>query len=90
MRTVFFGHVADSNLHLAVNMADQAMPVHAIDEVVYGAIGEWEGSISAEHGIGTTKRAFLHHSRTGEEIALMRLLKATLDPNGILNPGKVL
>jgi FAD/FMN-containing dehydrogenase len=90
MRTVFFGHVADSNLHLAVNMADQAMPVHAIDEVVYGAIGEWGGSISAEHGIGTTKRAFLHHSRTGEEIALMRLLKATLDPNGILNPGKVL
>jgi FAD/FMN-containing dehydrogenase len=90
LRAVFWGHVADSNLHLAVHTVEQPMPVQAIDEIVYSAIGEWGGSISAEHGIGTIKRAFLHHSRTPAEIALMRLLKATLDPKGILNPGKVL
>ena len=48
------------------------------------------GSVSAEHGIGLLKRDWLGHSRTPEEIALMRQLKAVLDPNGILNPGKVL
>ncbi len=90
IRTLFFGHVADSNLHLSVRMDQQPMPEHAIDEVIYGAIGEWGGSVSAEHGIGTAKRAFLHFSRTPQEIALMRLLKATLDPRGILNPGKVI
>jgi FAD/FMN-containing dehydrogenase len=90
VQTVFFGHVADSNLHLSVRLDQDPLPVHAIDEVVYGAIGEWGGSISAEHGIGTVKRDFLHHSRTPEELALMRLLKTTLDPKGILNPGKVI
>ncbi|MDB5662682.1 MAG: D-2-hydroxyglutarate dehydrogenase [Sphingomonas bacterium] len=90
VRTVFFGHVADSNLHLSVRLDMDPMPVHAIDDLVYSAIGEWGGSISAEHGIGTVKREFLHHSRTAEELALMRLLKTTLDPNGILNPGKVI
>jgi FAD/FMN-containing dehydrogenase len=89
-RAVFFGHVADSNLHLSVRPVEDPMPVHEMDEVVYSAIGEWGGSISAEHGIGTVKRDFLHHSRTAEELALMRLLKRTLDPNGILNPGKVI
>ena len=47
------------------------------------------GSISAEHGIGLEKKPYLPISRTPEEIALMRLLKRTLDPLGILNPGKV-
>jgi FAD/FMN-containing dehydrogenase len=87
---VFFGHVADSNLHLSVRTDDDPMPVHAIESFVYAMIGEWGGSISAEHGIGTVKREFLHHSRTAEELALMRLLKSTLDPNDILNPGKVI
>jgi len=87
---VFFGHVADSNLHLSVRTDDDPMPVHAIESFVYAMIGEWGGSISAEHGIGTVKREFLHHSRTPEELALMRLLKSTLDPNNILNPGKVI
>ena len=51
---------------------------------------DWLGSISAEHGIGTLKRAHLHCSRSAEELALMRTLKRALDPLGILNPGKVL
>ncbi len=44
-------------------------PEHEMDEIVYAAIGEWGGSISAEHGIGTVKREFLHFSRTPAEIA---------------------
>jgi FAD/FMN-containing dehydrogenase len=90
IETVFFGHVADSNLHFSIHLDEQPMPEHEIDQLVYGAIGAWGGSISAEHGIGTVKRAFLHHSRTAEEIALMHRLKAALDPRGILNPGKVI
>ncbi len=90
MRTVFFGHVADSNLHLSVKLDQDPMPEHDIDELVYSAVGERKGSISAEHGIGMIKRPFLHYSRTPEELALMRAIKAALDPKNILNPGKVI
>ena len=50
----------------------------------------WGGSISAEHGIGTMKKPYLGYSRTPAEIDVMRRIKAALDPNGIINPGKVL
>ncbi len=90
VRTVFFGHVADSNLHLSVKSDGDPRLEHAIDAEVYKAVGDWGGSISAEHGIGVHKRPFLHYSRTPEEVALMRQLKAALDPKGILNPGKVI
>jgi FAD/FMN-containing dehydrogenase len=85
-----FGHLADSNLHLSVRLPRDVVPVHEIEETVYTAVGEWGGSISAEHGIGQLKRDFLHFSRTEEELALMRLLKRSMDPKGILNPGKVI
>jgi FAD/FMN-containing dehydrogenase len=90
LRTVFFGHVADSNLHLSVKSDGDPAHEHEIDAEVYKAVGDWGGSISAEHGIGSHKRPFLHYSRTPEEIALMRTLKAALDPKGIINPGKVI
>ncbi len=89
-KTLFFGHLADSNLHLSVRIPRDPMPEKAVEEVVYAAVGEWGGSITAEHGIGSHKIDFLHHSRTPEEIALMRTLKKALDPNNILNPGKVI
>ena len=50
---------------------------------------QYQGSISAEHGIGLIKRGYLAYSRTPEEIQLMRTLKQALDPRGILNPGKI-
>jgi FAD/FMN-containing dehydrogenase len=68
---------------------DEPLPVHAIDEVVYGCVRERHGSISAEHGIGLLKKAFLDYTRTPEEVGLMKRLKIAMDPNGILNPGKV-
>lgn len=87
----FFGHVGDSNLHVAVALPGGAGDIdHAVDEIAYGLVRDLGGSISAEHGIGTLKRAWLGHSRSLVEIATMRLIKASLDRKGILNPGKVL
>jgi FAD/FMN-containing dehydrogenase len=87
----FFGHMGDSNLHIAVSVgASDEATLHAVDEITYGVVRDFQGSISAEHGIGLLKRDFLHYSRSPEELALMRAIKRTLDPNGILNPGKVL
>ncbi|MFM8745758.1 MAG: FAD-binding oxidoreductase [Aestuariivirga sp.] len=87
----FYGHVGDSNVHICVS-ADYGPgeSMHDVDEIVYRVLGGYQGSISAEHGIGTLKRPYLHLSRTPEELALMRRLKHALDPRGILNPGKVI
>jgi FAD/FMN-containing dehydrogenase len=60
-----------------------------MDEVIYGLVREFGGTVSAEHGIGTVKKRWLGHARSPEEIALMKTLKAALDPAGLLNPGKV-
>ena len=86
-----FGHLGDGNLHLIVRLAE-ATPAgrRAVEEVVYGPLQKVGGSISAEHGVGLQKRAFLHLSRSPAEIDLMRRLKSALDPAAILNPGKIL
>ena len=86
---VFFGHVGDSNLHVAFRSNGDPKWEEAVEALVYATIGEWKGSVSAEHGIGLHKKPFLHHSRTPEELEIMRTLKRALDPKGILNPGKV-
>jgi FAD/FMN-containing dehydrogenase len=89
-QTVSFGHIGDSNIHFGVKVGEGEQPEAEIDSLVYGLVGRWNGSISAEHGIGLLKRAHLGQSRTPEELALMRTLKHAMDPRGILNPGKVL
>ena len=83
------GHLGDGNLHLAVagSEGESAKPV--IERAVYEHIGAIGGSVSAEHGIGMAKRDFLRQSRCEAEIATMRALKATLDPHGILCPGRI-
>jgi FAD/FMN-containing dehydrogenase len=86
---VNFGHVADGNLHVGVQVRDGLLTKYDADRILYGCVADWRGSVSAEHGIGLLKKAWLGHSRGETEIALMRRLKAALDPNGILNPGKV-
>ncbi len=88
---VIFGHIADSNLHVMVMPpgADAAMK-DMIERVVYGIVAGFGGSVSAEHGIGRTKRPYLALSRSPEELALMGMMKRALDPSGLLNPGRVL
>jgi FAD/FMN-containing dehydrogenase len=88
---VFYGHVADSNLHLVVGPSPQGQsPKGLLEDDLYAVVAKFGGSVSAEHGIGRIKRAYLPLSRSPEELALMATLKHALDPSGILNPGKVL
>ncbi len=87
---MFFGHVGDSNIHIGVKVDQDPFPESKIDEIVYGLVRDWGGSVSAEHGIGVLKRPYLEFSRSQAELSTMRALKVALDPLGLLNPGKVL
>ncbi|GAA2711689.1 FAD-binding oxidoreductase [Actinoplanes palleronii] len=91
VKLLVFGHLGDGNVHIAVVTGEQTRDRKAVVEhIIYRAVRRHGGSISAEHGIGFEKRPYLHYSRTAEEITLMRLLKQTLDPRGILSPGRIL
>jgi FAD/FMN-containing dehydrogenase len=85
-----FGHLADGNLHIGVYGSSlEEADAHRVNQVVYQPLASLGGSVSAEHGIGLRKKPYLELCRTPQEIALMRRLKAALDPRGILNPGKI-
>jgi FAD/FMN-containing dehydrogenase len=88
-RCFVFGHMADGNLHIVIAAGDDAATRAKVEVMVYRPLATIGGSVSAEHGIGLEKRAYLPLSRTPAEISTMRLLKQALDPKGILNPGKV-
>lgn len=83
-----FGHLGDGNLHLAIRIFDDSAHA-AVERLVYEPLAKIGGSVSAEHGIGLEKKPYLQLSRNPSEIMLMRTLKRTLDPNNILNPGKI-
>ena len=95
-RLCAFGHLGDGNIHCNVQQpegADKAAFLTRWDEVaavVHGLVVRYDGSISAEHGIGQMKRELLAQVKDPVALATMRAIKATLDPKGILNPGKVL
>ena len=84
-----FGHIGDNNLHHAIT-THSARDLGPLCDMVYAAVGAHGGSVSAEHGVGTLRRKYLHHSRNAAELALMRRLKVALDPHGILNANRVL
>ncbi|MGY3582504.1 FAD/FMN-containing dehydrogenase [Bradyrhizobium sp. USDA 4341] len=86
---IVFGHAGDGNLHVSLHHEHTPDRRQDIEKLAYEITGEYGGSISAEHGIGAVKRPYLRISRTPEEIEMMRILKRTLDPNGILNPGRI-
>lgn len=92
----WYGHIGDGNLHLNVlkpesmSQDDFFQRCHHISPRIFEAVAARHGSISAEHGVGLLKRDFLAYSRSPAEIAVMRGIKRVLDPNGIMNPGKLL
>ncbi len=88
--TLFFGHVGDGNLHVSTDGATVGGACEAVEAELYRVVGAFHGSVSAEHGIGLHKKPFLALSRTPQELAAMRAIKAALDPQGIMNPGAVL
>jgi FAD/FMN-containing dehydrogenase len=87
---VVFGHIADGNLHIFTTPFDGGRHHAQSDEIIYGCLDGLNGSISAEHGIGVDKKAWLANTRNAEEIELMRGLKKLLDPQNLLNSGKVI
>ena len=84
-RTVVYGHVGDGNLH--VNILGPEPDDEEVDSAVLELVLELGGSVSAEHGIGVAKVAWLVRDRGQETVAAMRALKAAWDPTGVLNPG---
>jgi D-2-hydroxyglutarate dehydrogenase len=86
-----YGHVGDSNLHLNVACKEFTKEIYdALHPFVFEYTQKLGGSISAEHGIGFHKTKYLKYSKSPEAIAFMKQIKEMLDPNGILNPYKVL
>ncbi|NVJ67982.1 MAG: FAD-binding oxidoreductase [Gammaproteobacteria bacterium] len=93
---IWFGHIGDGNLHLNIlkpeNLADQEFITQCekVSPQIFQKLSELNGTISAEHGVGLLKKPYLHYSRSAHEIELMRAVKKAFDPNGIMNPGKLL
>ena len=92
---VWFGHIGDGNLHLNILKPDNLSKDEffaqcaVVNQWVFETVQKYNGSISAEHGVGMTKLDYLHYSRSPEEIAYMQANKAIFDPKGIMNPGKI-
>ena len=95
-RLMAYGHVGDGNLHFNVSQPAGGSATaflaqrREIQRAIYDLAASMRGSFSAEHGIGRAKVGELEHYRSAVELDVMRALKRTLDPKGILNPGKVL
>jgi FAD/FMN-containing dehydrogenase len=96
VRLICFGHLGDGNLHYNAYLPDRlrtdaaARDAHDVTATVYDIVQQYGGSFSAEHGIGLSKVAELAHYKSPVELDLMRTVKRALDPQGLLNPGKVL
>lgn len=92
---VWFGHIGDGNLHLNILKPESLSKDEffakcaIVNKWVFETVQKYNGSISAEHGVGMTKRDYLHYSRSEAEIAYMKAIKQVFDPNGIMNPGKI-
>ena len=92
---VWYGHIGDGNLHLNIlkpqNLSKDEFfaKCATVNKWVFETVEKYNGSISAEHGVGMTKRDYLTYSRSPVEIEYMKAVKAAFDPNGIMNPGKI-
>lgn len=92
---IWFGHIGDGNLHLNIlkpeDMAkeDFFQKCQQVNKWVFEIVERYEGSVSAEHGVGMTKKDYLQYTRSADEIAYMRAIKQVFDPNRVINPGKI-
>jgi FAD/FMN-containing dehydrogenase len=95
-RPIVYGHLGDGNLHFNVSAPAGIAPAawqretDAVNQLIHDAVAEMRGSISAEHGIGQLKRHEMALYKTPAELEVMRRIKQALDPQGLMNPGKVL
>ncbi len=93
---VWFGHIGDGNLHINIlrpiglQKEDFIKECRKVDILVFEAVMKHKGSISAEHGVGLTKKPFLRFTRSQAEIEIMKGIKKVFDPDNIMNPGKVI
>jgi len=96
IRVVPFGHIGDGNIHFNLSQPPKMDPQDFLalwqdmNDIVHSVVASLGGSISAEHGIGTLKRHELARRKSPAALSAMRAIKSALDPNGIMNPGKVL
>jgi FAD/FMN-containing dehydrogenase len=90
LRVYAFGHVGDGNIHYNVGPESLVAERPTVNRIVYDTVAELGGSISAEHGLGQLKRDEIRSHKDPLELELMLALKRTLDPKGLMNPGKVL
>ncbi|MFT5012644.1 MAG: FAD/FMN-containing dehydrogenase [Dinoroseobacter sp.] len=92
---IWFGHIGDGNVHLNIlrpqewTVADFKKECEQVSDGVMSIVEDFEGSISAEHGVGLLKRDQLGFTRSVEEIEIMKAIKAVFDPAAIMNPGKI-
>jgi FAD/FMN-containing dehydrogenase len=93
---IWFGHIGDGNLHLNILKPDDLVKEVFFEQCakvstwVFEIVEKYQGSVSAEHGVGMTKKAYLKYTRSEAEIDYMRAVKAVFDPNNIMNPGKLI
>lgn len=93
---IWFGHIGDGNLHISIlrpegmHKEEFVVECRKVDLLIFETIKKYHGSISAEHGVGLTKKSFLNYTRSDAEIAFMRGIKNVFDPDHIMNPGKLI
>lgn len=91
----WFGHIGDGNLHLNILKPDNLSKdeffekCQSVNDLVFSTVQKYGGSVSAEHGVGMTKKPYLQYSRSHTEIEYLKALKKVFDPNGIMNRGKI-
>lgn len=91
----WFGHIGDGNLHLNILKPDNLSKdeffdkCQVVNKYVFETVQKYNGSISAEHGVGMTKKPYLHYTRSEQEIAYLNAIKNVFDPKGIMNKGKI-
>lgn len=91
----WFGHIGDGNLHLnilkpeSMSKDDFFTECQVVNKYVFETVQKYGGSVSAEHGVGMTKKPYLHYSRSATEIEYLKEIKKVFDPNNIMNRGKI-